>query len=426
MAGGSNSMQGGVVRRDIFNSLYLMLFQGVNQLLPMIVIPYLMIQLGSTGYGYVGYAFSLIQYLVLFVDFGFNLSATKRVALVQHDKEALRKVFWSVVAAKAVLLLVATLALWLFIFIDPVAAGYSKAIWCTYPMVVGTAATCLWYFQGIGNLRIFSILNALSKLLCLPLIFFFIHQTEDYTLAALLQSMVYIIAAVATNIYLWKQYPVGKPIIRCSSMVKALKESVPFFFSSASTSVYTQLIVIVLGWYCTTNVIGMYTAADRLMRAACFLLYVPINQVFYPKISMLSQTDRSKAFEVFRSVRWLVIGVMLLLSVCLYWGGNHILHLLGKDYQGIEQYLSIFALVPLMIGVGGVHGQMGLVALGGDSRSSQIFMQIYVSAAILSLIGMFLLIPHYGATAACWLIFGTELYVAVLMYVFYKQKVSLC
>ena len=56
-------------RKDLVDTLYLMMLQGINQLLPIFVMPYLMIKLGATGYGYVGFALSVIQYLINIVDF---------------------------------------------------------------------------------------------------------------------------------------------------------------------------------------------------------------------------------------------------------------------------------------------------------------------------------------------------------------------
>ena len=98
-------------RKDLVDTLYLMMLQGINQLLPIFVMPYLMIKLGATGYGYVGFALSVIQYLIIIVDFGFNLSATKHIAMVKDDYVERSRVFWNVIAAKSVLLTVSSVSL---------------------------------------------------------------------------------------------------------------------------------------------------------------------------------------------------------------------------------------------------------------------------------------------------------------------------
>ena len=42
-------------RKELVDTLYLIMLQGINQLLPVIVMPYLMVKLGAEGYGYVGF-----------------------------------------------------------------------------------------------------------------------------------------------------------------------------------------------------------------------------------------------------------------------------------------------------------------------------------------------------------------------------------
>ena len=53
-------MQGS--RKELVDSLYLIALQGINQFLPLLVLPYLMVVLGATGYGYIGFSLSVVQY----------------------------------------------------------------------------------------------------------------------------------------------------------------------------------------------------------------------------------------------------------------------------------------------------------------------------------------------------------------------------
>ena len=56
-------------KQEVVDILYLFVLQGVNKFLPFLVIPYLMVKLGATGYGYIGFSLSVIQYLALIIDF---------------------------------------------------------------------------------------------------------------------------------------------------------------------------------------------------------------------------------------------------------------------------------------------------------------------------------------------------------------------
>jgi len=92
-------------KKEILDTLYLLALQGVNYVFPLLVFPYLMVTLGAEKFGFIGFSFSVIQYLMLIVDFGFNLSATKRVALNIGNKEKLEQIVSSTLFAKLGLML---------------------------------------------------------------------------------------------------------------------------------------------------------------------------------------------------------------------------------------------------------------------------------------------------------------------------------
>lgn len=412
-------------KNELVDALYLMLLQGVNQLLPLFVMPYLMIKLGASGYGYVGFSLSVIQYLVLVVDFGFNLSATKRIAQVKDDDEEKNRIFWNVVAAKSLLLLISSLVLGLLLLVVPTFQLYSKAILATWPMVVGNTFTFMWFFQGIGKVRMFSVMNTLSKVVVLPLIFIFVKQNSDFVLAALLQAIVYVSTAIISNAYIFKKHLVKWTSPTLNGIREELNESFPLFLSTASTSVYTQLVVIILGFYCTTEEMGRYSSADRIMRALCFLLYVPLNQVFFPKISSLAIQCKEQALKLFRQARLLVVVMMMIAALALLFGGPLLPYALGKDYAGIQDYLYIMAIAPIAIGIGGVYGQMGLVALG-NNQTSKTFRDVYMIAAVFSILMMCILTPLLKGLGASIVVTLTEVFVMVLMVYNFKKYKNVC
>lgn len=412
-------------RKELVDTVYLMLLQGVNQLLPIFVMPYLMMRLGAAGYGYIGFSLSVIQYLVIIVDFGFNLSATKHVAVASGDRHEVSRVFWNVVVAKSMLVGLTTLVLALLLCFVPTFQTYSKAILATYPMLAGSAFTFMWFFQGIGKIRMFSILNTVSKLALLPLIFLFVKSPDDYVLAALLQASVFMSTALFSNIYIWRKRQVEWVRPEWHLVKAETKASFPLFLSSASTSVYTQLIVVVLGFYCTADVIGKYSSAERIMRAVCFLVYTPLNQVFFPKLSALSASRRSEAIGLLGNVRLLVFTAMSVVCILIWTCSMWLPAVLGPDYAGLDVYLKIFSAVPLAIGVGGIYGQMGLIALGNDSTSRR-FRDVYFVAALAALCLMCVFIPLWQAVGASIVVLSTEVIVAVLMVYNFKKYVSVC
>lgn len=407
------------------DSFYLILLQGVNQLLPLIVMPYLMIKLGTYGYGHVGYSLSVIQYMIIIVDFGFNFSATKKIAIVGDNRVKRSRIFWATVAAKTFLLTISMLIMLILITCVGTFRLYRTAIIATVPMLIGSTYTFMWLYQGIGKIRLFSILNTISKITLLPLIFIYVKTPDDYVIAAFLQSAVFLFTAIASGIHIYYKKWIIKQRPTMRDIKNEISDSFPLFLSSASTSVYTQLTVVIIGFFCATETVGLYTSAERIMRAACFVLYTPLSQVYFPKISALASKNRAEAKNMFKRAKIIIMSVMTLVCVALLVCGKWGPVILGSDYNGIDKYLTIFAFVPFAIGFGGIYGQMGLIALG-NKYTIRSFRNTYFTAAVFSICATLSVTPIFYAYGACFVTAATEIIVALLMYYKYKKHILLC
>lgn len=410
---------------ELKDSLYLILLQGVNQLLPLIVMPYLMIKLGTYGYGHVGFSLSVIQYMIIIIDFGFNLSATKKIAIAGDNRVKRSGIFWAIVAAKTFLLAISIFIMLILIVCVETFRLYGTAIIATVPMLIGSTYTFMWLYQGIGKIRLFSILNTISKIILLPLIFIYVKTPDDYVVAAFLQSAVFLFTAIASGIHIYYKKWIVKQRPTMRDIKNEISDSFPLFLSSASTSVYTQLTVVIIGFFCATETVGLYTSAERIMRAACFVLYTPLNQVYFPKISALASKNRAEAENVFKRAKIIIMSVMTLVCVALLVCGKWGPVILGSDYNGIDKYLTIFAFVPLAIGFGGIYGQMGLIALG-NKYTIRSFRNTYFTAAVFSICATLSVTPIFYAYGACFVTAVTEIIVALLMYYKYKKHILLC
>ena len=161
---------------EVKDILYLVVLQGVNYLVPLMVLPYLMTVLDAEGYGYFAFAVAVCQYLMILVDFGFNLSATKRIALVRDNPEQLNKVFSATVSAKIVLLAVAYLILF-WVGLIPRFEMYRTTMQVMFLMVVGNTFVFVFLFQGLSKIRWVAVITSVSKLLVLPLTFWLVTSS---------------------------------------------------------------------------------------------------------------------------------------------------------------------------------------------------------------------------------------------------------
>ncbi len=80
--------------KTVNNIISLSLVQGMNYILPLITLPYLVRVLTVHGYGLLTFSVAFMQYFLIFTQFGFNYSATQRIAEARDDKKERSKIFF--------------------------------------------------------------------------------------------------------------------------------------------------------------------------------------------------------------------------------------------------------------------------------------------------------------------------------------------
>ena len=88
----------------IENFGYLTLLQICNLLIPLVTYPYLINTLGKNLYGVIIYSQAIVSYLAIFVNWGFNISATKYISINREDSKKINEIVSVVYIVKTLLL----------------------------------------------------------------------------------------------------------------------------------------------------------------------------------------------------------------------------------------------------------------------------------------------------------------------------------
>lgn len=409
-------------KNEIKDTLWLTILQGLNYIAPLLVLPYLMVVLGADGYGKIGFAQSFCQYLMVIVDFGFNYTATKRIAIAAGNQKEVNTIFSSTIKAKTILLFGCTLIAIIVSFL-PRYATYRGVIYVMFPMVIGQCYSFFWLFQGLGKVRVISIVNLIAKFAILPLTFIFVRDFNDVIVAAWIQSSVYVLTAIISIFIIYRKkmacyIPASKEELKYS-----FSDSFPLFISAAATSVYTALFVVILAYFSTEAIVGNYAAAEKIMRVACYLIWIPLSQAFFPKISRLCVENREKAIQLVNRLMLLVALVMSAIGVILIVSSSLIINFLGESYQNCEHLLKMMAFVPLIVGISACCGQFGLIAMGSDAQKQK-FRNIYLIAGCIALLLVFPLSYFYEDEGTTIAMVMSEAIVCVMMIYSYVKMIK--
>jgi O-antigen/teichoic acid export membrane protein len=100
---------------------------------------------------------------------------------------------------------------------------------------------------------------------------------------------------------------------------------------------------------------------------------------------------------------------------------DYLVMFLGKDYAGIGVIFKIMAIIPMFVALGGVFGQLGLLALGNES-DKRYYKNTYFFAGGVAIIAILILVPLYLSIGASVALLLTEFVVLLLLWRKYFQK----
>src|ERR1700761_8375418 len=98
-------------RRVVRNAASVMAVQAGSYILPLINIPYLLRVIGPEHYGLIAFSQAMMMYFVILSDYGFDLSATRELAVHRNDVKLRSELYCSVMAIKCALCLLSFLIL---------------------------------------------------------------------------------------------------------------------------------------------------------------------------------------------------------------------------------------------------------------------------------------------------------------------------
>lgn len=334
-----------VLRRNIFS---LLLLQGSNYIIPLLTLPYLTRVLGVEGFGIYSLTLSLAQYFVILIDFGFNLSASKKIAEHQDDPEYISKIFFETLYSKSILCLASILIVILLVTTNSHAVIKSELIY-TVLMLIGTTLMPVWFFQGIEKLSVVTNLMIVAKLSMLPLFFIFVRSDADIKYAVMIQSSMNLLAGIIAIIYIYRKKLVKAVDFSNLRLAYTLKDSFPIFWATLSISLYTMSTTIIIGIFSNVYEVSIFTAADRV-KGAILGVFLVLGNAFYPRINSLLVNKKEEAYALIRKIFYWQGALCIAIIIFVVIFSKLITRIMfGPEYSEVSALLILFTPVYLLV-----------------------------------------------------------------------------
>lgn len=413
-----NILKKGEYKKILENMVSLTGLQFASYILPLITLPYLTLVLGPDRFGLTQYAISLITYFQYFTDYGFNLSATRELAIVRNDKEKVSEIFNSVMFIKILLTTISFIILLAIVKLIPKFSADADIYLLTFGMVIGYVLFPTWLFQGMEYMKYTSILNIIGKVIFTVLIFVFIHQSSDYLLVPVINSFGFIVVGVLGIYISLTRFDIKVKIPPVESIKYHLKEGWHVFVSTIAINMYTTTNTFLLGLLTNNTLVGYYSIAEKIILAVNGLIN-PISQALYPFISRSVHDDKKTSIQFIRKITKImaIVGVILSLGLFVF-SEPIILILFGRAYHNSIAVLRILSIVPLAVSLSTIFGIQTMLTFNYKKAFTTIVMLGGILDIILGII-LIILMKEIGIAISFAV---TEIFITIAMFMFLQRK----
>jgi O-antigen/teichoic acid export membrane protein len=350
----------------------------LNLLVPLIVFPYISRILGPESLGKVEFANSIVSYFVLFTALGIPLYGIREIARRRDDPVERSLVVWELTVILLAVIGIGYVAYFIVIRFVPVLYANTFLFFVIAPTIFLTDFNYEWFYIGIEDQLYITIRYIIVKIAQLILIFICIKKPGDFVIYAGISVGLNGFSALF-NITGLKRYIRLIPL-RQLNIKRHIKPVIIIFTSNVAVNVYLQLDVTMVGLMVGDTAVGLYTAANRIVRMI-ILAVTSLATIMIPRIENALKKGDIKSYKTYldTSLRFILLfGVPCCFGLIVL-APEIILLLAGEKYT--ESILSV-RLLSIIIIIVGLANFVGLQVLYPNRKEKLYTIAVSVSAVV--------------------------------------------
>lgn len=276
------------------NFIYNLVYQFVQIVIPLILLPYVSRILGADTLGIYNYSYTIAAYFLLFAMLGVANYGCRSIAKVQDDYEERSNVFCSIYLVQFCFSLVVLVS---YLFYVVFFVKENKLIALIQTLVVLSGMFDInWFYFGIEKFKLTVTRNVIIKIITTLSVFIFVKKSTDLILYTFIYAFGLLISQSIVWLFLRKYIKFRK--VKFTSTLVHIKPMIILFVPIVAISLYKYMDKIMLGILCEYSQVAYYTNSESIISIPA-VITTALGTVALPRLTSLNAKGEKKTSEYY-------------------------------------------------------------------------------------------------------------------------------
>ena len=389
--------------------------QAFNLVSPLLVIPHILYVCGEDGFAKVGLGFAVALFLILIVDYAFEIKGTKEVSENRDDTHKLSKIYSTTITSKIFLFIGVFILLGLLVNVVPYLQSEQKLYIFSLAIVLAQVFNPVWFLQGIENFKAVTALNIASKILYLAMVYIFVAHEDDYVLVNLFLGLSTLLFNIIGLGIIHTKHNVSYTKPEVKEIIYILKADFSFCLSQLFLSVRQLSPLFFTSYFLGYFAGGQYKLIEQIIMLFRTLLQVFLKY-FYPLVCYKIKSDKSEAFAFWKKYSLLGFGLVIFGVLLLYVFPERILLYFNASTDTVQEISATFRIaliIPVLMAI-----SLPLEQLMFITGRENIFVRVAIVVTIVNVALLYVLVNHYAVAGAIYSLIIAEVFFITLYFIY--------
>jgi PST family polysaccharide transporter len=398
-----------IQKRVAKNLSALFVIRGINIVIPLVALPYILKTVGIENYGVIAFSLAFATFFGAIIQYGFGISAVRDIARVREDHAQVSKIFSATFITMLLIALSCTVVYVMIVMSVESLASRKLVYFGSLMLVAGNALFPHWLFLGLERSYLAAVITLSIRLGYLGLLFLFVREPQDYVLVHALNgatAMVGVLSGLGIAFGVIGLKFVFPPV---SYLWETLREGFLIFLIQFAPNLYNNSLVFILGLVAIPGVVGLFSVANSIVEVVISLGRM-LSNAFLPVLT--------NTISIHSKYTKLMFGLGLSSMVAVILLADPITAFLSRTNSAeLANTIRFIAVsIPMIAGYLAFNNNY-LIITGHEKLAAKI-------TVITSLCGMMLaciLVPLYSITGAISVLIVVRLALFIVSYQSYRH-----